>query len=119
MEPAIQAGFRSAKSLDESLFWMLAQVLRYELSLAKTLQAITSQGEKIMSTFADLQTAVTNETTVEASVITLLNGISAQLAAALAAGGSPTQIQAVIDQVNANAAAAAAAVTANTPAAKP
>lgn len=69
-----------------------------------------------MATLADIQTAVTNEQTVEASVITLLQTLSADLKAALAAN-DPAAIQAVVDSINTNAAALAAAVTANTPAA--
>jgi len=72
---------------------------------------------KVMASFADIQNAVTAETTVEQSVLTLLNGIAAQLATALAAGGTPAQIQGVVDALNANIAAMQAAVTANTPSA--
>ena len=67
-----------------------------------------------------LQTAVANEGTVEASAITLLQGLSAQLQQLIANSGNtvdPAAVQAIVDSINANAATLAAAVTANTPAA--
>ena len=84
------------------------------------LDQLKLQESKDMATqaqaLADLTTAVTNNTTVSGSIITLLNGIAAQLAAALAAN-NPAAIEALVAQLNTNAAAMAAAVTANTPAA--
>lgn len=69
-----------------------------------------------MAQIDDLKAAVANETTEQESVITLLNGIAAQLAAANSNQPNP-DVQAVIDQINTNTAAMAAAVTANTPSA--
>lgn len=71
--------------------------------------------ETIMATLADIQSAVAAETTVEQGVVVLLQKLSADLQAAMAAN-DPTAMQAVVDQINANSAALAAAVTANTPA---
>ena len=68
---------------------------------------------------ADLNTvkdAVTAQTTVVGSVVTLLEGLSAQLAAAVAAN-DPVAIQAVADSISANTKMLADAVAANTPAA--
>lgn len=81
-----------------------------------------------MAALDDQITALTNEvtkqTTVDASAVALLQGISAQLAAALAAGanGSPAQIaalQALQTTLANNDATLAAAVVANTPASVP
>lgn len=74
------------------------------------------QGRKEMASIADLQAAVTAQKTVADSVVTLLTGIAAQLAAAIAAN-DPAQVQAVLDGLTANTAELQAAVTANTPAA--
>ena len=68
---------------------------------------------------ADLNTvkdAVTAQTTVVGSVVTLLEGLSAQLAAAVAAN-DPVAMQAVADSISANTKVLADAVAANTPAA--
>ena len=69
-----------------------------------------------MAIMDDLKASVQRNTDAEAAVVTLLQGISQQLKDALAAG-DPAAIQAVITQIDANTAAAAAAVVANTPAA--
>jgi hypothetical protein len=73
---------------------------------------------------ADLTTSVQNETTVSASALTLIQGIPALIAAAIAsataAGATPTQLQAISDlqtTLDANDTTLAAAVTAGTPAA--
>ena len=67
-----------------------------------------------MATLADIQAAVARETSVETSVVTLLQNISSQLQAALASN-DPVAMQAVVDQLNTNAQTLADAVTANTP----
>jgi hypothetical protein len=86
--------------------------------LAQTaiLLAIQKQETILAATIASLQAEVTKQTGVINSATTLLNGISAQLKTALAQE-DPAAIQSVIDQIDANTAALAAAVTANTPAA--
>ena len=70
---------------------------------------------------ADLQAAVTRNTDVVNSAVTLINGIAARLQAAvdaaLANGATEAELQPVVDEVaalNANADALAAAVNANT-----
>lgn len=72
----------------------------------------------IMALLDALNTAVANETTVDQSVITLLNGLSQQLKDAIAAA-DPAAIQAVVDQIDTNTAALSAAVAANTPVTAP
>lgn len=63
--------------------------------------------------FTDLQAAVTERKTVDASVITLLEGLSAKIAAT---AGNPAAVAALATEVRADAAAMAAAVVAHTPA---
>ena len=110
--------FFIAKELRQALAPLKAQLDRIQ----QLLEQMKSQETKDMATqaqaMADLTTAVANDTTVSGSIITLLNGVAAQLAAALAAN-NPAAIEALVTQLNANAAAMAAAVTANTPAAPP
>ena len=77
---------------------------------------VVSNQETMMTIMDDLKASVQRNTDAESSVITLLQGISQQLKDALAAN-DPAAIQAVITQLDANTAAAAAAVVANTPAA--
>jgi preprotein translocase subunit YajC len=74
------------------------------------------QGRKLMSALTDLQAAVTAETTVVASAVTLINGLAAQIASAVAANDS-VALEALSTQLTASSAALSAAVTANTPAA--
>lgn len=69
-----------------------------------------------MATLQDIQAAVSAEQTVEQSAITLLQTLSADLKAALAAN-DPAAVQAVVNTIDQNTAALAAAITANTPAA--
>jgi len=73
---------------------------------------------------ATLQSQVTSTETVDDSAIALINGIAAQIAAAVAkavaAGATPAELQAVSDlgtSLKAKSDALAAAVAANTPAA--
>lgn len=79
-------------------------------------QKLAAEEKRLMATLADVQAAVTAEKTVEGSVITLLQQLSDQLKAALAAN-DPAAVQAVVDQITANTKAMADAVAANTPAA--
>jgi hypothetical protein len=77
-----------------------------------TLAAILTQGKTIMASVADVQADVTAQTTVIGSAVTLLQGLSAQLAAA---GTDPAALDAIKASLDANTAALAAAVVANTP----
>ena len=85
------------------------------------LLAIYKRLEIIMSALDDLTAAVANETTVDQSVLTLINGIPALISAAVASAqaGDMAPLSALAAQVTANSAALAAAVTANTLAAPP
>jgi hypothetical protein len=69
-----------------------------------------------MKEFDDLTAQVTADTTVEASAVTLINGIAAQLAALVAAGTvTPEAVTALSNQLKTSADALSAAITANTP----
>lgn len=69
-----------------------------------------------MKTLDDILSDVQSETTVIQSVVTLLTSLSDQLKAA---GLDQAKVQSVIDAIDANKAALAAAVTANTTAPTP
>lgn len=71
---------------------------------------------KLMATMVELRDAVQRNTAVDESVITLLEGISAQLKEALA-NDDPAAMQALIDELDANTKRMTDAVTANTPSA--
>lgn len=67
-----------------------------------------------MATIAELQASVSRVTDAEDAVLALLAGIAQQLKDAIAAN-DPAAIQAVVNQLDANAAKLAEAVVANTP----
>lgn len=79
---------------------LLVQLIERDKTMATDLTALTA--------------AVTNETTVEASAVTLLQQLSSQLASVAT---DPVAVAALASQINAGATALAAAITANTPAA--
>jgi len=62
----------------------------------------------LMATLQQVKDAVTKEETVEASIIALTNALAANSA-------DPATLDALVAQINADAAAMATAVTANTP----
>lgn len=70
--------------------------------------------EEIMTQLQDLQAAVQAEDTVIASAVTLIQGIAQRIADA---GVDPDALQALTDDITAQAASLGAAVQANTPAA--
>jgi hypothetical protein len=71
---------------------------------------------EIMATLADLQAVVAKQTTVDDSVIALLQGIKAKLDAAIAAN-DPAALQALSDSLTSEQTKLTDAVSANTPAA--
>ena len=109
----------------DGLDGLLAIALSDRHLLREILDKLTSMETKMSQMDDDitaLQASVASENTVIASAVTLMNGISAQITgavnAALAAGATPAQLQAMTDlktAVDTNQAALAAAVTANTP----
>lgn len=98
--------------------------------------ALQAQGSTVMATLADIQAklasltaSVANETSIDQSIITLVQGLAAQIAAlkdqlaAAIAANDPAALQAVVDglgsvqtTIDSNAQKIADAVTANTPA---
>src|SRR5690348_13468413 len=76
----------------------------------------SKQRGDIMTTLADIKAKVEAETTVEQSAITLMGGLSQQLKDAIANGADPAVLQSIADELDANNASLAAAVSANTPA---
>jgi hypothetical protein len=87
---------------------------------------IRTMSTDVNSALLALQADVTQETTVDQSAMTLIQGIPALIAAAVAAaqaaGATPAQLASFDQlgaQITANATGLAAAVTAGTPAAKP
>lgn len=72
--------------------------------------------ERIMTSVADVQASVTAEDTVITSAVTLLQGLSAALAAA---GTDPAALAALKTDIDTNTAALAAAIVANTLGAPP
>lgn len=91
------------------------EVIQYTLDklLEQTLLLRIEQWRDKM-TLDDLKAQVQKNTDVEASAVTLIQGIAQQLKDA---GNDPAKIQALSDQLKSSADALAAAVTANTPAA--
>lgn len=80
------------------------------------LNKIITKENKIMATLQDIANAVAAETTVDNSIVTMLDGIVAQLKTAQASN-DPVAMAAVVSSIEANTAILQAAVTANTPAA--
>jgi hypothetical protein len=85
----------------------------------RRLDLILNLLEQIMTALTDLQTQVAQNTTVEGSAVTLIQGIATQIAAAVAASpGTPDPaLVTLTQQLQSSATALAAAITANTPAA--
>lgn len=87
------------------------------MQLERVLAQLETSLEKentMAATIQDILDGVNQESTVDDSIITLLNNIAAQLASA---GVPQAQIDAVMSVIQANQAKVTAAVTANTPAA--
>jgi hypothetical protein len=112
------------------LFLSSSQILATLARIETKLNTLLAQETKMALNIAALQAAVAQQTTVEQSVITLIQQMGAEIAslnqrlsAALAANDpvAAAAAQAALDQavttLNANSALLAAAVTANTPAA--
>jgi hypothetical protein len=85
------------------------------------LTALTRTLEDIMRVdLTSLKNAVAANTAVDQSAMVLLSGLTAKIQELIAASGDtidPVELQAIVDQVNTDNTALAAAVAANTPAA--
>lgn len=95
--------------------------LDFLFGISKTLERIEGKLDALIKevrmavpTLDDIQAKVTAEGTVEQGAITLLQGLSAQIAALKQ---DPAKLQALADSLDQQSQALAAAVTANTPAA--
>jgi hypothetical protein len=96
---------------------LVVQVDRKTDELLERLERRTYyQGQMIMADLTALTNQVAQNTSVEQSAITLLNGLSSLLAAA---GTDPVKLNALQMQLSSSASALAAAITANTPSAPP
>lgn len=89
------------------------QLNQLTIRVSRLERLLSHQGVLLM-TLDDLLAKVQAEKTVEDSAIALLNGLSAQLKAAIASN-DPAKIQAVADAIDNNTATLSAAITANTP----
>jgi hypothetical protein len=97
------------------MFWwddIIVRLARIESKLS----ILIAKEIREMATIDDIKAAVTAADTVEASAITLLQQLATQLQTAINAN-DPAALQAVVDDINANAKSLGDAVAANTPAA--
>lgn len=78
--------------------------------------ALSTLGVNVMSALDDLSVQVQENTSVEASAVTLIEGLAAQIAANAT---DAAKVSALSAQLKSSASALAAAITANTPAAPP
>ncbi|MDE2097696.1 MAG: hypothetical protein KGL39_10645 [Patescibacteria group bacterium] len=81
------------------------------------LQSLTLKGATMSQELDTLAAQVAASVTVEQSAITLLNGLSNQITALAASGGTPAQFTALATQLKTSADALSAAIVANTPSA--
>lgn len=98
----------------------IEEALVFLRRLESKLDTLLAKETIMAQTLADLQAAVAAETTIDASAVTLLGGLSAQIAALKSAGTDPATaaaIDALATQVTTDTSSLSAAVTANTPAA--
>lgn len=68
-----------------------------------------------MAALDALRAEVARNTTVDASLRTLVQGLAAKLQEVIDAGGNPAELQALADEMKTSTDANAAAVVANTP----
>lgn len=83
-------------------------------SLSQLRSDVAAFKKTVIMDLTQLTADVAAETTIDQSVETLLTTLAGEITAA---GGDPVALKALTDQMEANAAALGAAVTANTPAA--
>jgi small-conductance mechanosensitive channel len=101
----------------------LDRILTNQAQIIALVTRGNAMASQLDAAITQLQSDVTALTTVDQSAIALINGIAAQVsaavAAALAAGATPAELQSMTDldtALKAQASGLAAAVTANTPA---
>ena len=96
----------------------LATIQALQVQSQASLKTIQTQESKIMPALDDLQAQVAQNTNLEQSAVTLIQGIAKQLADAVENNDSAA-LTALAGQLNTSAAALGAAISANTPAAAP
>jgi hypothetical protein len=96
----------------------MEQLDRIETVVNEILKELKSMSATVSANLLALQAQVTQNTTVEGSAITLIQGIAQQLTAALA-NSDDSALPALVTQLNTSATALASAITANTPSAPP
>lgn len=102
-------------SVDVHVYWHGSLAEQEKLSqILDAVKILTEQGKTIMTDLTTLTAQVQQNTDVEASAITLLNGLSAQIASLK---NDPAALQALSDQLKASSDSLASAITANTPSA--
>ena len=93
------------------MFWHRSQLARIEAKLDRLLKEDTLMS----ASFQDLITQIQHNADVEDSALQAINGLLTRIAALVASGASPEQIQAEIDLAKQHADALAAAVAAIPP----
>ena len=92
-------------------------VIRINISNVVTMLKVSAEKEKHMSKeLDDLQVAVEENTNLDNSIITLVDGLAAQIAALK---DDPAKLAALAASLKASSAAISAAITANTPVVPP
>lgn len=99
-----------------SVLNQLGTIQNSQQKILGLLNTLITEGKTIMADLTALTAQVAQNTTVEQSAVTLIQGLAAQIAAA---GTDPVALAALVSQLNSSATALAAAVTANTPAPSP
>ncbi|MDQ5870787.1 MAG: hypothetical protein M3547_01090 [Acidobacteriota bacterium] len=94
----------------------LAGIRRELMELKRAVTAQTKEVAHMAGELQALEAEVERNTTVDGSVITLVNGLAAQIEALK---NDPAKLQAMADKLRADNDALAAAVTAHTPAEPP
>ena len=92
-----------------------AQLDRIEQKIDSLTLKVNAMSVQISANLQALMTQVAQNTSVEGSAVTLIQGIASQLSNALA-NSDDAALPALVNQLNSSATALAAAVAANTPA---
>ena len=98
----------------------MSEPLRIEVHLYhhhedEILDYLKGMEKRIMASLDETLAAVTAESTVDDSIIALLNGLAAQIKAGGLSAADQAKVDAIFNQATANSAKVTAAVTANTP----
>lgn len=84
-------------------------------ALTQAINQLTERIETMSQDLSQLKAAVAANTSVIGSAVALIQGMAEKLQAAIDAGADPAELQALADELKAQDAALAAAVSANTP----